>query len=390
VIVTVSANAAYTVGSPSSATVTIADNDQAQPPTVTVAATDANAAEAGLDRGTFTVSRTGDTSSALTVNYTIAGTAINGTDYQSLSGSVSIPAGAASAVVTVTPIDDTTVEGNETVILTVSGNAAYTVGSPSGATITIADNDQAQPPTVTVAATDANAAEAGPDRGTFSVSRTGDTSSALTVNYTIAGTAINGTDYQSLSGTVNIPAGAASATVTVTPIDDTTVEDNETVILTLSPKSGYTVGSPDSATVTIADNDQPSQGPAVVSVIASDPLGSEPGTDTAAFTVSRTGDLSAPLTVRYTLGGTALNGLDYQALSGAVTIPIGAASANVVLRPIDDNLFEVAELVILTLAPDAAYQVGALSIAVVTIADNDLLILGPLPAGSAPQATGNY
>ena len=56
------------------------DNDTALP-TVTIAATDANASEQGLDPGTFTVSRTVSTSSALTVNYTIGGSATNGTVY---------------------------------------------------------------------------------------------------------------------------------------------------------------------------------------------------------------------------------------------------------------------------------------------------------------------
>src|SRR5262249_24416833 len=159
-----------------------------------------------------------------------------GTDYTSLSGSLTIPAGAASATITVTPIDDSAVEGNETVILTVSAYAAYTVGSPSSATVTIADNDQAPPPfpTVTVAANDDNASETGPDTGTITISRWGATTAGLTIHYSLAGTASNGTDYASLSGSLTIPAGAASAGITVTPINDTAVEGNETVILTVS------------------------------------------------------------------------------------------------------------------------------------------------------------
>jgi hypothetical protein len=118
-------------------------------PTVTVAASDANASETGAGTGTFTISRTGDLTAGLTVRYSLGGTAGNGTDYASLSGSLTIPAGAASATVTVSPIDDTAVEGNETFVLTLSANAAYTVGSPNNATVTIADNDQAPPPTDT-------------------------------------------------------------------------------------------------------------------------------------------------------------------------------------------------------------------------------------------------
>ena len=113
------------------------------------------------------------------------------------------------------------------------------------------------PPVVTVIATDASASETGPDPGTFTVSRSGSTASALTVYYALGGTAQNGADYQTLPGLITIPAGASAATVTVTPIDDSQIEGDETVVLTLSPGAGYTAGSPGSATVIIHDNDSP-------------------------------------------------------------------------------------------------------------------------------------
>ena len=56
---------------------------------------------------------------------------------------MSIPAGSASALITVTPVNDTSVESNETVVVTLSANAAYTVGSPSSATVTITSDDVA-------------------------------------------------------------------------------------------------------------------------------------------------------------------------------------------------------------------------------------------------------
>jgi hypothetical protein len=166
-------------------------------PIVSIAAPDATAAEPGTDVATFTVSRTGSTSNVLGVNYTIGGTASNGTDYSSLSGTVTIPAGSASAQITLTPIDDTNVEGNETVVLTLSTSASYTRGTPNNATVTIGDNEPALP-TVTISASDTTATEPGTDAGAFTVSRTGSTSNVLGVNYTIGGTASNGTDYSSL------------------------------------------------------------------------------------------------------------------------------------------------------------------------------------------------
>jgi tartrate-resistant acid phosphatase type 5 len=111
------------------------------------------------------------------------------------------------------------------------------------------------PPTVSVAATDATASEPGTDTGTLTFSRTGGTSTPLAVNYTVGGTATAGSDYVALPGTVTIPAGASSATVTVTPLDDTLVERTETVTVSLASSTAYNFGSPSSATVSIADND---------------------------------------------------------------------------------------------------------------------------------------
>ena len=135
VTVSISTNSAYTIGTPSGATLNIADNE----PTVTVTASDPNAAEPN-DTGTFTITRT-NTTGNLTVNYTVDGTATSSSDYSALSGSVIIPNGQSSAVVTVVPIDDPTVEGSETVTLTISTSPYHFVGLPSSATVNIADND---------------------------------------------------------------------------------------------------------------------------------------------------------------------------------------------------------------------------------------------------------
>jgi subtilisin family serine protease len=375
VVLTLSANAAYTVGSPGSATVTIADDEEEPPPplpTVTVAATDANASESG-GTGTFTVSRNGSTTSSLTVNYAMNGSADNGTDYETLPGSVTFASGSSSASITLTPIDDSTVEGDETVVLTLSDNSAYAVGSPGSATVTIVDNDEEPPPplpTVTVAATDANASESS-GTGTFTVSRAGSTSLSLTVNYTVNGSAQNGTDYENLSGSVTIASGSSSASVTVTAIDDSEEENSETVVLTLSASSAYEVGSPSSATVTIADNDEPPPPPLpTVTVTASDANASESG-GTGTFTISRSGSTATSLSVNYSMSGSAQNGSDYQNLSGSTTISAGSSSANITVTPIDDSADENNETVVLTLSASSAYEVSSPSSATVTIADND-------------------
>src|SRR2546423_10151951 len=82
----------------------------------------------------------------------------------------------------------------------------------------------------------------------FTVSRAANTSTALTVNYTLSGTAQNGSDYQQLGTSVTIAAGASSATVIVTPIDDRQSTRLDSSHQLISDAVVCTVHSPDRAT----------------------------------------------------------------------------------------------------------------------------------------------
>jgi hypothetical protein len=121
-------------------TVVIEVNGAPSLPTVTVQTTDSAASETGADPGTFTFSRTGSLSAAAEVFFSIGGTATNGVDYApALTGSITIPAGQTSANLTITPVDDGLDEPNETVVVTLTAGAAYTIGTPSLAVVTIAN-----------------------------------------------------------------------------------------------------------------------------------------------------------------------------------------------------------------------------------------------------------
>ncbi|MEA5579085.1 beta strand repeat-containing protein [Anabaena sp. UHCC 0451] len=114
-------------------------------------------------------------------------------------------------------------------------------------------------PTITVQATDNQAAETltgtTPNPGVFTLTRTGNPGQAITVNYTLTGKAIKGTDYTTVSNNVTFAAGSSTATVTINPIDDTIYEGTEAVTLTLSNGNNYFLGTAKTATVNIRDND---------------------------------------------------------------------------------------------------------------------------------------
>jgi hypothetical protein len=130
---------AYALGRPSTAVVRLADDD-AKRPTVTVLATTPTAAERGSKAGVFTITRTGPTEAPLEVKFSLGGEATNGVDYAARGPAVTIPAGASSGRVTIVPVDDR-VADEEEVTLTLVASPAYLLGTPSGATITIDDDD---------------------------------------------------------------------------------------------------------------------------------------------------------------------------------------------------------------------------------------------------------
>ncbi len=327
---------------------------------MTIEATDATAAEAGADTGTFTVTRTGGTSGNLVVSLSVTGSATSGTDYTGLSGgptTVTILAGQSSKTITITPVDDTAVEGSETVVAEVVAGTGYTVGTPSSATVTIADNDSGPGITVSITATDASASETGPDPGTFVVSRTGGTSGDLVVSLSVTGSATAGTDYSGLSGgstTVTIPNGQGSTSITITPIDDTAVEGSETVVTQVVAGSGYTVGSPSSATVTIADNDSGPPPTPSLSINDVAVIEGHSGTTSATFTVSLSQSSSQTVTVSYaTAGGSATPGVDYTSASGTVTFDPGQTSKPVPVQVIGDTEIESKEAFFVNLSNPA-------------------------------------
>jgi uncharacterized protein YjiK len=112
-------------------------------PVVTIVATDPNASEVGSDTGTFRVTRTGSTVNALTVNYIIASGAgqASSSDYTpTLTGVIAIPAGQAFGDMTITPVNDSLVEGSETIAITLGDTGSYDVGTPASASVVIADS----------------------------------------------------------------------------------------------------------------------------------------------------------------------------------------------------------------------------------------------------------
>jgi hypothetical protein len=263
VILTLTAGTGYNVSSPSSATGTITNDDA----DVSVAVAPAAVAEDGATNLVYTFTRSNISGGALVVNFSVGGTATFGvspddytqtgaTTYTTTSGTVTFAPGSLTATVTVDPETDLTAEPDETVIITLTAGASYNAVSPNSATGTILNDDTL----VSVVVAPSSTTEGGANM-VYTFTRTGPTTSALTVNVSVGGSASFPADYTQSGATTFTPptatvtfgAGSSTATVTVTPLTDCTVEGSETVVFTVQPGTGYGVGSPSSATGTITN-----------------------------------------------------------------------------------------------------------------------------------------
>ena len=108
---------------------------------------------------------------------------------------------------------------------------------------------------VTVVSTVPTVGEASGSNGVFTLTRTQPVTNALTVNLAVSGSASNGVDYAWIGPSVTFPTGVQAVAVNVSPINDAIAEGPETVSVTVTSGSNYTVGVASSATVTILDDE---------------------------------------------------------------------------------------------------------------------------------------
>ncbi|QNH19263.1 Calx-beta domain protein [Xanthomonas sp. GW] len=287
---------------------------------------------------TYTVTLSQTSNSATTVNIASSGTATSGGDYTGAVGSVVVPANTTTATFAITPVADGTVEANETVIMSVASGSGYGIGSPSSATATILDDDV---PSASIAVSPASVSEDGATNLVYTVTLDQAPVNATSVAFNVGGSATSGNDYAAVSSPLVIGAGQTSGTITINPTADSTVEPDETVVISLASGSGYSVGSPDSATGTIANDDVPSLSINNVSLNEGDA-----GTSNATFIVSLSqpagaGGVSFDIA---TADGSATAGVDYVASSlTGQTIPAGSSSATFTVLVNGDTLNEANE-----------------------------------------------
>jgi large repetitive protein len=303
----------------------------------------------------FTITKTGTTSNDITLAYaTSDGTATANSDYSPKAGSIKFLVADTSKMVQLTALSDTTIEANETVLLNIFNASFGTIVDGQGVG-TINDDDT--PPSFSV--NDASVTEGG--SVVFTVTKTGLTQNSYGINFaTSDGTAIAGSDYTTVSGTLTFAATDTSKTWSVPTTGDLVDENNEQFNFTLSGATGGATITDATGVGTINDDDP--------SFAISDASGNENGSLT--FTVTKTGSGAANLNYA-TADGTATSASDYNTASGTLTFITTDTSKQITVTTKNDATSEIDETFNVNLSNPTNGAVITDSQGVGTIRDDD-------------------
>ena len=326
-------------------------------------------AEEGSGELTIPISLTNPSGTDTTVQYeTSNGTAESGTDFQAASGTLTIPAGSTSANIPIQLLDNTVYDGSKSFAVSLSNPSGATLGTASAA-ITLTDNETL--PTLGFSETAITANE---EDGTVTlpVLLSGPAAFSVTADYaTSDGTAVAGDDYTSTSGTITIPAGSTTATITIPITDDALYEGSENFSVVLTNITGVGSGTT-TITVKLVDAEA-----APILSFSNSAITVNEADGSVTLTVTSTNSTSCNATVEYfTSDGSALAGVDYASQSGTLTIPAGETSATIQIPIINDAVYEGEKQFTVSIRNPVNATLGT-AVATVTLTDDD-----PIPSVS--------
>jgi hypothetical protein len=287
------------MGSLSSHTYTIQDNDAAAGFAIDDVVR--NEGNSGTTSYTFTVTKIGATALSSGVEFATADNSAASLDYAANTGTLTFAPAEDSKTITVLINGDMTYEDNETFFVNLSNaNNATIVDGQGLGTIT---NDDAEP-SLAIGDVTLNEGNSGATSFTFTVSKSGATDLSSTVSYQTAdGAALQSGDYASISSTLIFAANETSKQITVFVVGDATYEANETFTVKLSNASGATIGD-DEGLGTITNDDTPPNF-TINDVTMNEGTGS--GTTTFMFTITKSGATELASTVDFATANGTIN-----------------------------------------------------------------------------------
>lgn len=307
----------------------------------------------------------------VSVNLSAAGgTATYNDDYDFVSASISFAPGTTSATGIFYIKNDTAREEIETIQLQLSNPTEGTLGN-ANAVVSIVDDDTWQIQAEAVQIEEGNSGQSVAVMKVRLVNSYGvtDHTHPITVDFTTQnGTAAAGSDYTSTSGTLTFQPGEIEKTVSVPILGDSTAEQNESFAVKFSKPFGATLQQA-SQTVTILNDD-----PGTVSVAPVSITEGHSGKNMLVFNVSMSGPTTSPVSVSFeSQDGTALAGIDFEAVAGQLTFAPGETQKTISVPILGDRISEQNEAFTIKLTGSSGATI-ATATATGTILNDDPLI----------------
>lgn len=343
---------------------TIDDNESQ--PTVTLTESAISLAENG---GTANITATLSNKSYqdVTVNLGFTGTATSGIDFTSSGAIITIPSGSTTGSITLTSLNDSIDEYDETITADITGVTNGTESGTQQATVTIIDNDAE--PSIYISGDAVDEGDSGTGNLTFTVTLSAISAKTVTVDYeTSDGTAKTANSDYIPQGTTTLTflPGTTCQSIDVVVNGDSTKEGQETVLMNLSNASNAAIAVASAAGI-ILEDDIPA-----LSISGAAITEGDSGTTSLNFTVILSKPSMTPIDVTYaTANNTAIAGVDYVATSGSITFNAGVTSQAITVQVIGDSINESDKTFYVNLSNSSGSTPINDSQAIGTIIDND-------------------
>ncbi len=305
----------------------------------------------GIDRSetaanvSFTVSLDTSSNSTVQVSYSTAnGSATSGADYNAVSGTLNFAPGQTSKTINVPIIDDTLIEGDETLFLNLFSPRGANIATGGASTpVTIIDNDVPAGPVFSVAEVVVSEAD-GVANATVTIAPAPSGPVSVKIS-TVARTATGGSDFYGFARTLNFDQNTTSQTVAVTIINDAVQEPDEYLDLRLFAASPGTEIENAFTALNIIDDDNGT--PLTISIA---PVTVNEDDGTADMTISLSATSASPVTVKFATranpatGETASGGSDfYGRFVDNITFDPGETTQTVAITIVDNAVAEDTE-----------------------------------------------
>jgi Ca2+-binding RTX toxin-like protein len=294
----------------------------------------------------FTVTRSGEIFGASSATWTLTSDDADGDDFQGgtlPSGVVTFAPGEVSQTITLAIADNTVIEPDESFTITLSDPVGAVIGTAAAGGV-IANDDAVL--SITANAPGVLEGDSGITPYSFTITRTGDLSGLVFVNYVVQpDTATGSIDFITSFDLAVFAPGVASTTVVVSMIGDTLVEADETFTVTLAFASGAEIGTDSAQAVILNDDD------ATFSIAAATPsvVEGDAGVTPYLFVVTSSSPVAEPVMLDWVLTSVTASSTDVQPISGQVLFNAFEMTRTISVDILGDTLVEGDESFTITL-----------------------------------------